>query len=496
MMQDTAKRILIVDSNPVILKLMEQFLKQHGHHVVCVSDEFGFIDTLVDMVPDIIFLDLVMPRISGADLCKIVRNIEALQSCYVVIVSAIALEHNLDFLSVGADACIAKGPFKEMAEHLLQVIKDSDGSHASNRSNQIKGIEYFQPRQVTREIIQQNDHLRVLLESMSQGIIEINQERIIYINPQAVDFIGGIREELLGARIASALPGRLLRACMEQMDRDEPYSEKTYLPIEIGSRHVVFEQFQVKSGESYIVILSDITERRRMESVIEASNLTDNLGYVFSGLRHEIGNPVNSIKVALSVLQSNLYEYDKKTIAEFIDRSQQEISRIEYLLRALRNFSLFERPVIKKVSLTDFIDNFIVLIRADFEKRNIQIQTVSPVVSVVVLVEDRALHHIMLNLLTNAADAVENMKCPKIAISIVCNGKWIDIKVDDNGEGISEEDQQNLFKPFFTSKVTGTGLGLVIVKKMLTAMNGSIRFESYKGIGTTATITLPGIENA
>lgn len=496
-MQDKVKKILVVDNNPVILKLMEHFLKQHGHHVVCVSDEFGCIDTLVDMVPDIIFLDLIMPQISGADLCKIVRNIEALQDCYVVIVSAVAIEHDLDFLTIGADACIAKGPFKEMAKHVLQSIKDSEEPGERSRSNQIKGIDYYQPRQVTRELIQQNEHLRVMLESMSQGIIEINYERVIYINPQAVDIIGGVREELLGARVDNIFPGPLLQACMRQNSSEELYSQNNSLPIQIGSRHVILEQFAVKNdGENYIVILSDITERRRMESVIEASNLTDNLGYVFSGLRHEIGNPVNSIKVALSVLQSNLDEYDKETISEFIERSQQEISRIEYLLGALRNFSLFEKPVIQNVSLTDFIENFISLVRSDFEKKNIHIQTIFPVKNVEILVDDRALHHIMLNLLTNAADAVANLESPKLAISIMRHGKWVDIKVDDNGEGIPEADQENLFKPFFTSKITGTGLGLVIVKKMLTAMNGTIKIESYKGIGTTATITLPGLKNA
>lgn len=62
-----------------------------------------------------------------------------------------------------------------------------------------------------------------------------------------------------------------------------------------------------------------------MEAVIEAANLTKNLGYVFSGIRHEIGNPVNSIKMALSVLRKNLDDYDRDTVALFLDRSLQEV---------------------------------------------------------------------------------------------------------------------------------------------------------------------------
>ena len=71
------------------------------------------------------------------------------------------------------------------------------------------------------------------------------------------------------------------------------------------------------------------------------------------------------------------------------------------------------------------------------------------------------------------------------------SGPWVEIKVDDNGRGISEADQKNLFRPFFTSKQHGTGLGLVIVRKMMRKMNGRINITSYKNCGATVTIALP-----
>lgn len=490
-MENTKKKILVVDNNPVILKLMAEILVREGHEAKCVSDVFGCLDTLVEMTPDIIFIDLIMPRIGGDDLCRIIRNMDHLRHCYLVIVSGIAMERQLDCRQLGVDALIAKGPFKEMRAHILQAIRDAETPRNTAAAPQLKGAEHLHSRQVTRELLDHNHHLKVILESMSQGIIELIDDRISYVNPRAGVFLGIAREKLLGRRIADTLPQPLLEA----MAASPPATPPSPASLQLGSYQVVLEQFSTtNTSPSKIIMLSDITERRQMEAVIEAANLTKNLGYVFSGIRHEIGNPVNSIKMALSVLQRNLAEYDRETIALFLDRSLQEVSRLEYLLKALKNYSLFERPVMQELSVTEFINNFIALIRSDFENQRIKINTILPQDPLTILADSRALHHVMLNLTTNAADALNGMAKAQIIVSVEKAGGMINIKVDDNGKGISAADQENLFKPFFTAKTTGTGLGLVIVKKMLLAMNGRIGIESYQGIGTTVTISLPGAE--
>jgi signal transduction histidine kinase len=327
---------------------------------------------------------------------------------------------------------------------------------------------------------------------MSQGILELTGQRITYVNPKASEILKLNKENLLGTDIARSLPLSLYDAI-----KTKPAEKtSTAIPIQFAGLHVVVEQFSIlQNPQNRIILLSDITEEKKMEAVIEAANLTKNLGYVFSGIRHEIGNPLNSIKMALSVLQRNLQEYDKETIAEFLDRSLHEVTRLEYLLKALKNYSLFERPDMQVVSVSGFIADFIALIRNDFEGQYIKIQTIINENDLTIWADSRALHHIMLNLVTNAVDALEGIEKPQISISASGNGAWVDIKIDDNGKGISERDQQHLFQPFFTSKTAGTGLGLVIVKKMLAAMNGKIFLESYPAIGTTVTVTLARQEN-
>jgi two-component system sensor histidine kinase AtoS len=135
--------------------------------------------------------------------------------------------------------------------------------------------------------------------------------------------------------------------------------------------------------------------------------------------------------------------------------------------------------------------NFLPLIKDDLEMKGIDIRTNIPKGNLVALTDSRALHHVMLNLLTNAADAVADRDNGHITITAERRSPSIIIKVDDNGCGISQEDRSKIFTPFFTSKPQGTGLGLAIVQRMLLSMDSTISVESISDFGTTVTIALP-----
>jgi signal transduction histidine kinase/DNA-binding response OmpR family regulator len=235
----------------------------------------------------------------------------------------------------------------------------------------------------------------------------------------------------------------------------------------------------------------DITEKKRLEVIAEAANLMDNLGFIFAGIRHEIGNPLNSVKMALSVLDKNLDRYPRQTIREFVGRSLGEISRVEYLLKALKNFSMFETPEMQNVPIGTFMENFITLVEEDFSRKQIHIFLDMASEDIVASTDSRAFHQVMLNVLTNAADALSPAERPMIDIAVDTIPGFVRIQVRDNGCGMTPEEQKNLFRPFVTSKPQGTGLGLVIVKKMLSKMNSTISIESSPQEGTRVTMTLP-----
>jgi signal transduction histidine kinase len=238
------------------------------------------------------------------------------------------------------------------------------------------------------------------------------------------------------------------------------------------------------------IFITDITDKKRLESITESIEIMDNVGYIFSGIRHEIGNPINSIKMTLSVLKNNLNKFSKELISQYVERSLDEVLRVEYLLKSLKSFSLYERAEIEKMDVSDFLGKLLRLIGEDFLKKGVtlsyEVQT-----EVKIMADPRLLQQVMLNILVNAVDALEGRKDARITINVTRYSNLVWMRLEDNGCGINPEQLREIFKPFYTSKESGTGLGLPIVRKMLASMNCTIEVKSEENIGTTIIMSLP-----
>lgn len=323
-----------------------------------------------------------------------------------------------------------------------------------------------------------------ILENISLGLIafDTKEKTVVFQNKTAIDMFETITPKDYKALSAILLPKRIENIHIEYIP-----SQKT---LRYGGRLLGYSVYTVSNGYLRIFI-RDITEKARLESIAEAANMMNNIGYIFFGIRHEIGNPLNSLKMALSVLQKNINRYSSKDILEFLDRALNEISRMEYLLKSLKSFNMFERLHICNVDLPSFMEKFLPLVKNDFEKRNINIKTIfSPDVKYA-CVDPRTLQQVMLNVMINAYDALNDSERPEIVITMKKKESLIWINIMDNGCGMTWEQQRNLFRPFYTSKPQGTGLGLTLTKKMLAQMNGNISISSVKNKGTTVTISIP-----
>ncbi|MCP4690061.1 MAG: PAS domain S-box protein, partial [Desulfobacterales bacterium] len=348
--------------------------------------------------------------------------------------------------------------------------------------------------------------LGTAIEQSGDGIIITDSRGIVqYVNTAFESISGYPREEAVGEhirtyheRVESEKRTAVFHEIMQRVSMGESWHGTFKNSKKDGTRFEEEIKISPVKNEleritNFVAVLRDVTHQKRLESIAEAVNLMDNIGYIFSGIRHEIGNPLNSVKVALSLLQKNVGSYSREKIADFVTDSLSEIGRVEYLLKALRNFSLFETPDLKKMRLHDFLTKFLSLAKGDFRKRGIEIKTRLSVDSDWIRADQRILHHILLNLFTNAADALQGREDPRITIDSRPSPGYIELKVIDNGRGMSEEDLGKLFNPFFTTKPHGTGLGLVIVKKLLSKMNISIRVESQRNVGTAVTILIPAV---
>ena len=224
----------------------------------------------------------------------------------------------------------------------------------------------------------------------------------------------------------------------------------------------------------YIAVQRDVTHERRLEAITQSFNLAENVGYIFAGIRHELGNPINSIKAALTLLREELNPEERAHHGITLDRVMAEFQRIEFLLSTLRGFSAFERPEICSTELASFLAHVVGLVRADAAARGVAI-VLGPFATRNVLVDPRLLQSVVLNLLTNAIDAAEGVADARITVDAdePHNG-LVRLRVCDNGRGLTIAECEEAMKPFHTSKARGTGMGLPIARKLCASIHATL----------------------
>lgn len=259
---------LVVDNNPVILKLLDHHLQQQGLQVRLAVNGLEALEILDNFHPDIIFTDLIMPYIGGEKLCRIISRRPAMAGTLLVVVSAIALEENIDVQAFGAHACIAKGPGAEMAANIDLVLSLAGSGRLDLLTGMRLGSEHLVHRAVTGELLAAKKHLQVVLESIDNGVIEFSPEdKVIACNSVALHLLGKEEFEVLGTDIRELFIGQArdqVNACLDRYHAlEQPVTDSPHL--ELGDRLLVCRIVDIcsRTGRSAIMLLRDITEEVR-----------------------------------------------------------------------------------------------------------------------------------------------------------------------------------------------------------------------------------------
>src|SRR3989339_437770 len=265
-------KILVIDDNPVILKLMVNLLeRQEGHIVKTACDGLTAIDILRDFVPKIIFIDMIMPKISGDKLCRIIRGMPHLVDVYLVILSGLAAEENFDYQSFGANACIAKGLFLATSRHILEVLTRLAPTDRQADISMIYGQKDLYHRQETQELLASKRHVEIILGNISDGILECTTEAmIVYANPLAAVFF---RQQDEIPLLSTSLFDYFQESSRPRIARliegatSEPRTIGEDEPLILYGRMVSLSCLSVQEDEQrfILVILRDITERKGYE---------------------------------------------------------------------------------------------------------------------------------------------------------------------------------------------------------------------------------------
>ncbi|MFH1215760.1 MAG: response regulator [Pseudomonadota bacterium] len=269
------KKILVVDNNKVVLRLMAHMLEEMGYAVRTAVDGLSAIDVIADFKADVIFVDLVMPKISGEKFCRILRSMPEQQHTYIVIFSAIAAEEQVNYQDFGADACIAKGPLKELREHVQTVLGRAAGvKRQSSVSNEIIGSDRIFEREITKELLSSKRHLEVALNRISDAFLELTPEgKVVYANSAACRLTGLVEEKLLSFLFVD-LFSKEQRASIQKLLTHIGFdllSVGEDEPIFIGESQILLDMAAVDElGQRFIVVvLRDITQRKQVEQQLK-----------------------------------------------------------------------------------------------------------------------------------------------------------------------------------------------------------------------------------
>ncbi len=270
------KKVLSVDNNPVMLKYMTNLMTKEGHDVITAEDGLSALDVLETYTPGIMFLDLVMPNIDGRTLCRIVRRMDRFKDTPIVILSATAAEEGLNIKDIGATLCIAKGPFNLMKPHILSALEISKHGIFQDPDEKPIGHGDIHPRGVTRELLAVKQHFEIVLEKMSEGLVEITREgRIIYTNSAALSLLKLPIEKIMGTRFEDLFDPEDRQQIHEQHKKNDnhPQTGEKIGPFILNGRLITLAFLPI-TGEkpSHLVILTDITERLEAERALKAEH--------------------------------------------------------------------------------------------------------------------------------------------------------------------------------------------------------------------------------
>lgn len=336
------------------------------------------------------------------------------------------------------------------------------------------------------------------LQSLTCGVLAVGRDGIIVAaNPAACEILDSPVQAIAGKPIDQVLPEipeqeRLIDALM--VERAAPVRAEWTIEANGHGRRVV-RISTVRAIAPYdvhlagLILTEDVTELRRLERRAMVQSRLSGIGELTMNLAHEIRNPLGSISLFASTLAQELS--GDESLGRLAEHLVAGVKSIEHVVSNALEFAQPRRLSMTRVDLAELLESTLVFIEHPRRQKSIEIQLRLPDPSLPILSRDASimgdaeqLRQVFLNIALNALQAMETGGVLRVSLRPSGAHGW-EVEITDDGVGIPKDDLEKIFDPFFTTKEKGSGIGLAVVHRILTAHGAQIEVESMVGAGTS-----------
>jgi signal transduction histidine kinase/DNA-binding response OmpR family regulator len=521
-------KALVVDNNPVLLRAVSAILSQEGCVVRTAATGLEALEIVVDFCPDIVFTDLIMPMVSGEQLCRILRNTKKHEGVFIVVLSAIIIEDRERILrEVQCDVCIAKGNLQAVREHVREALQAfiARNNKISNRPKRAARIpDGLKPSAVTSELLLEKHHFMDILTNLAEGIIELNhQGKVVSANNSALNILSCREEMLVGMSLPQAVDWGEYNKAIQQWTEEQlialgmgKYDISEDAPLFFDDMVVTASFIPVSVAGSIfgLCILRDISKQfkaekhyKELDNALKLVKKMEAMSCMAGGFSHDFNNLLTVIcgNIDIVTMQGEKQNSDERK--RLLTQAKKAALVAVDLTRQISCFSNFGIVSRENVNLEKLVRN-----TADHFFKGLKNSCRVTVTSKESLVhaDPEELSQAIVNVLQNAVEASSDQgveitigenhfTAPQLMSGqYVPAGKYVRIDIADTGRGIHSDKLFRIFDPYYSTKkrgaLKGMGLGLTVVYAILRNHGGFVVVGSIPNQGTTVSLFLPTLK--